>query len=131
MKLTKVDEIKNKKKTRLLGKLYFFEDGPTVYVAHKRLKDLALMGKRTLAEALRENCAAWGIEIETLMNMRRKGVDYVGVRVKDTGDLYLTPMRHYADFRLAKLRDGFRKTKHKQKFLPIRHFVKRDGKTVL
>lgn len=127
MKKSKTTFERIKKGSRIKGVVCTLDDGRQAFIAFKRNKDIATMGKRNLKEALETKSAAWGIEITLLQEMSRRGIEYIGVKVRDSGDLYLTSMRLYKDSKLAKLTNGRKVTKVHQRFLPLRYFSHRPG----
>ncbi len=76
-----------------------------------------------------EGEAAWAIDETTLYAMRARGATRVGVRVIDTGDLYVTDMKNFFDLSKAKVKDytGIGRGGSRQRYLPFQHFAISKG----
>jgi len=114
-----VKEVKNGR--RLYGRL-FNANGVLCYVAVRRHDEMFRAGRASLSEALRDGVASWAIDHDTLMDMKLLGVSFVGVRVRETNDLYLTRMEFFFDPALSKVMNYSRSGGALQRYLPVRCF---------
>ena len=62
-----------------------------MYLARRRLDDIWRDYPKSISEAVRDGSAAWGLDEEALFKIRSEKVDGVGVIVRETGDVFLTP----------------------------------------
>ncbi|MCV5262685.1 hypothetical protein OFC55_34005, partial [Escherichia coli] len=78
----------------------------------------------SISEAIARGEAAWAIDETTLYSVRARGCTRVGVRVEDTGDLFLTDIAHFFDLTRARIRDytGVGRGGSRQRYLPFQHF---------
>jgi hypothetical protein len=93
-----------------------------VYLAERKLDQIFRFGERNNSDALRKEIAAWAIDEETLTEMRLKGIRWVGVRVKQNADIYVTCIDNFFNRNLSKFLDYERRGGAQQRYLPIKHF---------
>lgn len=127
MELVIVKEEEVKRKRRLYGHLCTLSDGQIIYLARRKHAQVFRSGHATISSAMMVNEAAWAMDEVTLYNLRAKGVKVVGVRVTDTGDLYLTRLANFLDLKKAKMRDYSATGGARQRYLPMEHFVHKRG----
>lgn len=87
-------------------------------------------GEKTNSDALTKNVAGWAIEYDILLNLRRQGIETVGVYVKDTGDKYITDITNFLE-QNSKLIQPKNKNSGLRRFLPISFFSIQLGATKL
>ena len=93
-----------------------------VYVARKLHKDIIRSGEFSVSEAMRKNVACFGIDSETMQLCRIKGVSVIGVRLRDTGSLYLTAIENFYDPSNLKIKTPVSMGRVSQRFLPLDQF---------
>lgn len=126
-----VAETEVKKGRRLYGHICELDDGSKIYLARRRHAEIFRAGKSSISEAMTEGEASWAIDETTLYNLRAKSVKWIGVRVVDTKDMYITHMANYFDLKKAKVKDYEARGGTRQRYLPLRWFLFRRGETVL
>lgn len=112
----------HKKGKRTYGVFVWQDNGVNVYMALRKHSDIYTDGKAKVSVAMRANAAAWAIDYQTLMSARAKGMKYIVVRLKDTKDVYVTPIERYFDRSLTKTIDHSSRGGSLQKTLPLRAF---------
>lgn len=103
------------------------KNGQRIYMATRLFKDIHRCGHSSISEAMREQVAAWGIDNDTLYDMRNRGIKVVGIVVRDTGDIFLSSLDQYFDTDKAFVRNFERKGGSLQRYLPLQFFKKKDG----
>lgn len=126
-----VREIEIKKGRRLYGHVVELDDGQKLYLARRSHAQIFRAGKASISEAMSVEEASWAIDEITLYNMRAKGIKVIGVRVHDTGDLYLTHISNFFDLKRAKVKDYEARGGARQRYLPLQYFAFKRGATVL
>lgn len=116
-----------KKGRRLYGAYITMNDGRKAYLAYRRQGEIYMSGRGSLSRAMRDGVAAWAIDVETLREMRSRGVDVIGVRVRTNGDLYLTSIGNYYDVDRSGVINYSDKNGSLQRTLPLQYFRKREG----
>jgi hypothetical protein len=90
-------------KKRRYGAFCTQDDGSVIYVALRKFNDLYTSGKGgKISIALRAGEAYWAVDYSTLTLARLKGCKIIGVKLKDTGDLYLTRIENFFNGSLAR-----------------------------
>lgn len=118
-----------KKGRRLYGGVHTVKaSGRTCYLAYRRQGEIFRSGKPSISEAIREGVACWAIDDETLLEMRAKGVPFIGVLVRETGDLYMTRLETFWDKTKVKLLNYETRGGARQRYLPLQFFKVRYGK---
>ena len=119
-----VSEEPFKKGNRLHGHYVTCVDGTKVYLARRKHGQIFRSGYSSISEAMSEEEAAWMIDETHLFNARARGCKLIGVRVIDTGDLYVTELSNYFDLRKAKIRSYSEAGRggSRQRYLPLIHF---------
>lgn len=67
------------------------------YFARRRHKGIYRGREKSVSDALTKGVAGWAMDITVLAEMKRRGVKFVGVWLKDLGDTYVTPIESYYD----------------------------------
>ena len=111
-----------KKGRRLYGGIYQGEDGAKVYLAYRSRKEVFRAGEDCISDAVREGKAAWAIADATLLMLRARKIDFCGVRLKDTGDLWLTRTEHFFDRSKATVKNYTARGGALQRYLPMSYF---------
>ena len=88
------------------------------------------MGHSSLVEADAKGEACWGLDTDIIQYARVKGVGFIGVKTKDTGDIYLTRIEAF-DPRAGLLTVYLGKGSGGKRFLPLDKFAIRFGKLKL
>lgn len=70
---------------------------------------------------MRKEIAAWAIDEETLTELRLKGVEWVGVEVRNNGDRYITKLSNYMDSEKTRVPSAIN-SKVQRRYLPIKYF---------
>lgn len=122
-----VERIIHKRGRRTFGEIVRLEDGRTVYIARRRLKDIFRDGRSSINKANDEGVACWTFDIDTLTFARRHHAVAVGVRVRETDDLYLTPIETYTNPALGRIMKSVAGRRH----VPLAYFASRRGEIKL
>jgi hypothetical protein len=127
MRIVKEEEFRQGRK--LLGHLCALDDGRVIYLARRRHAHIFRSGKSSISGAMSEGEAAWAMDERTLFSLRARGIEVVGVRVTDTGDLYLARAKDFFDVKKAHLRDytGIGRGGSRQRYLGLQHFAFKRG----
>lgn len=121
-----------KKGRRLYGGLHIVvASGRRAYIAYRRQGEIFRSGEKSISDAVRKGVACWAIDQETLLEMRAKGVPFIGVLVKETQDLYLTKLDCFFDKDKAKFLNYTAKGGALQSYLPLQFFRVSYGKVRL
>jgi hypothetical protein len=117
-----------KKGRRLYGGIHTVTaTGNTFYLAYRRIKEIYRSGEKSISDAVRLGTACWAIDEATLLEMRAKGIKYIGVFVRDNGDTYLTSIDNYFDKTKAKILNYEKRGGSLQRFLPLIYFRVKHG----
>ena len=130
MKMRKNAKQLFRKGRKILGAVYELSDGRNVFLAWRKQSDIFKAGEKTNSEALVKHLAAWSIDYDILLNLRRTGINIVGVYVKDTNDFYITHISNFFNTR-SKLIQPKKSNGVLQRQLPIDFFALRLGETKL
>lgn len=80
---------------RIYGGVFRMPNGKEIYFAYRKMSEMFRSGEKFLSDAIALDKASWAIDNDTLLQLRREGVYYVGILVKDTGDTYVTTLGEY------------------------------------
>ena len=116
-----------KKGKRLYGAFLTFDTGWKVYLAYRKHADIYRGGKKTISEALRDDAAAWAIDVETIMEARARGVKVIGVLVRDTGDIYITRLSDILDPAKTRVLNYSKRGGSLQRYMPLCHWKMKRG----
>jgi hypothetical protein len=119
---------KLKKGKRLYGAIYELPDGRRCYLAYRRTDQVFRSGEKTISDAVRKGIAAWAIDDEDLYMLRAKGIRFVGVLVRGSGDKYMTTLDNFMDKTKAKILNFESRAGSLQRYLPLEHFRYRQGR---
>lgn len=126
-----VSESPLKRGRRLYGHLCTMDDGQVIYLARRKHREIFRSGHSLISEAMVESQAAWALDETTIYGLRAKRIEFVGVRVIDTGDLYVTKLAFYMDLKKAKVRDYSDNGGARQRYLPLQYFAYQRGLVAL
>jgi hypothetical protein len=131
MHIVKEEELRRGR--RVLGHLCTLDDGRVIYLARRQHRHIFRSGKASISGAMSEGEAAWAMDESTLYSLRARGIEVIGVRVTDTGDLYLTRLKDFFDHKKAHLRDytGIGRGGSRQRYLGLQHFALKRGRVEL
>jgi hypothetical protein len=119
-----------KKGRRLYGGIHtVVATGHCAYIAYRKLDEIFRHGEKNISDAIRLKKAAWAIDEETLLEMRAKGIDKIGVLVRETGDLYLTHLSYFFDRSKARILNYESRGGALQRYLPFEFFSVRRSVT--
>jgi hypothetical protein len=109
----------------LYGWILEMDDGKKVYLARRRWNQVFRSGKASISGAIADETASWAIDEDLLIKLRTKGVEFVGVKVIDKGEIYLTRLKTFFTPKTSKLRDytGVGKGGSRQRYVPFKHFT--------
>lgn len=82
---------------RLYGAFRTYADGTKVYLAYRKHSEIYRGGEASISDAIRAGKAAWALDDETVLAARARGCRFVGVMVRDTGDVYLARIEKWFD----------------------------------
>ena len=125
--MIKLKALPIKKGRRTLGSIYEVSGGRLVYLAARRVGDIYRAKERNIAEAIRKNVACWAVENDVIIQMQSRGVGYVGVLVRETGDRFLAPIAVFLNHTTVRImsvpgRGGI------QRCVGLHSFARRPGK---
>src|SRR3981081_3734233 len=127
-------EVRGSGKRRILyGWMCELDTGDKLYLARRKHREIYRSGKQSISGAMQEEIAAWAIDELLLVNLRAKKVKFIGVRVVDTGDFYLTKLEVFFNRKCFKLRDytGVARGGSRQRYVPLQHFLLKKGRVEL
>lgn len=110
------------------GVIYTWSDGRRFYLASRALKDIWHHGHPSISDAVRAGSAAWLFDDETVHELRLKGVNVVGVKVRDSGDIWITHLSFLLDRDKAPVVSARGLS---WRALPFSYFKRRAGKLKL
>jgi hypothetical protein len=113
---------KVKKGRRIYGGIYEMPDGRRVYLAYRSRKEIFRSGEDCISDAVREGKACWAIDDATLLMLRARKIEFCGVRMKETGDKWLTRTEHFFNRDLATIKNYTGRGGALQRYLPLQHF---------
>jgi len=114
---------KYKKGRRLYGGFYFDKArNIRVYLAYRWHREIYRCGESTVSDALRKKVACWAIDCETLQLAKIKGVQFVGVKLKDDDSLFLAPIEAFYDPKNIKILNYSNRGGSHQRYLPLSQF---------
>jgi hypothetical protein len=109
---------------RRKGVIYTADGNRKAFVTKRRLADIVRAGEKSISDAVRKGVGGWAMDEDTLFQLRAMGVRFVGVRVNETKDLYLTDIARFFNRNKATL-TRFGPT------LPLTQFRSRTGRVKL
>ncbi|WP_155801879.1 hypothetical protein [Magnetospirillum molischianum] len=108
-----------------------FDDGRKCYIAYRKQEEIFRHGCSSISEAIRDGKAAWAFDIDTILEMRAKGIKAMGVIVRETGDIWMTKIEWLTDSTKAKVLNYSARGGALQRYLPLRFFWRKRGKLIL
>ena len=127
-------EVRGSGKRKILyGWMAELDNGERLYIARRKHREIFRSGKQSISGAMQEEIAAWAIDELLLVNLRAKKVKFIGVRVIDKGDFYLTKLETFFDRAKYKLMDysGVGRGGSRQRYVPLQHFLLKKGRVEL
>jgi hypothetical protein len=127
-------EVRGSGKRKILyGWMAELDNGERLYTARRKHREIFRSGKQSISGAMQEEIAAWAIDELLLVNLRAKKVKFIGVRVVDTGSLYLTRLETFFDRTKYRVRDytGIGRGGSRQRYVPLQHFLLKKGRVEL
>lgn len=115
-----------RKGRRIYGHIYHFANRD-VYLAARKLDQIFRFGEKCNSDALRKDVAAWALDEETLSDLRVRKIVWVGVKVKQNNDIYITRIENFFDRHKTKFLNYERRGGAAQRYLPIKFFTHIPG----
>lgn len=113
----------HKKGKRLYGGFYINkEKGLRIYLAYRWHRQIFRSDENSTSEAMRKGVACWAFDCDTLQLAKIQGVQFVGVKLKDDGSLFLAPIEAFYDPENIKILNYSSKGGSHQRFLPLSKF---------
>lgn len=84
-----------KKGRTTLGAIYELSDGTKNFLSYQWREDMFKGKHRNISDAAAAGEAGWAIDTDLLRQVRRMGVKFIGVFVRDNADMYITPADTY------------------------------------
>jgi hypothetical protein len=113
---------------RIYGHIYHFANR-NVYLAARKLDQIFRFGEKCNSDALRKDLASWALDEETITELRLMKIVWVGVRVKQNNDIYITRLENFFDSKKTKFLNFERRGGAAQRYLPIKYFTHIPGAT--
>lgn len=109
---------------KLMGGIYDTPSGGKMFLSYQFRKDIYRNGEKSISAAHDKGVACWAIDYDTLLEMRRKGVETIGIYVRDEEMVYFTKRENFLDEDKCRIMNYDPKGGVLQKYLPLRHFAK-------
>ncbi|OCP22005.1 hypothetical protein BC361_25915 [Ensifer sp. LC54] len=106
---------------RIYGHIYHFANRD-VYLAARKIDQIFRFGEKNNSDAVRKDLAAWALDEETITNLRLQKIVWVGVRVKQNNDIYITRIENFFDRKKTKHLNYERRGGAAQRYLPLQYF---------
>jgi hypothetical protein len=106
---------------RIYGHIYHFANRD-VYLAARKLDQIFRFGEKNNSDAVRKEVAAWALDEETITELRLNKIVWVGIRVKQNDDIYITRIENFFDRKKTKYLNFERRGGAAQRYLPLVHF---------
>lgn len=111
---------------RIYGHIYHFANRD-VYLANRKLDQIFRFGEKSNSDAIRAEVAAWALDEETLTDLRIRKIVWVGVKVRNNNDVYITRIENFYDRKKTKFLNYERRGGAAQRYLPIKYFAHIPG----
>ncbi|TDW20520.1 hypothetical protein EV128_125150 [Rhizobium azibense] len=98
-----------------------------MYLAARKLDQIFRFGEKCNSDALRKETASWALDEETITELRLMKIVWVGVRVKQNNDIYVTRIENFMDRNKTKFLNFERRGGAAQRYLPIKYFTHIPG----
>lgn len=105
----------------MYGRIYHFANRD-IYLAYQKLEHIARYGEKCSSDAIRKEMAAWSIDEETLTEVRLKGIEWVGIEVKNNGDRYITRLSNFMDREKLLSPPTHIRSSVQRRYLPMKFF---------
>lgn len=114
-----------------VGEVLTLTNGQKMLVVNRTTKDIVKGGKdnKMISHAMGEDLAGWPVETLLLSRMKMRGINLLGVKVKEDKSFYVSRLKSWLDHSnvyLVRRRNG-----SVQRWLTFNHFVKKQGKMKL
>lgn len=111
------------KGSRHYGNIYALSDGTEIYIALRFERHFFRGGEKSISDAAASGKLEWALDDDTLRMLRKRGIETVGVRVKDTGDHYMTSIENFFNPLLVRFANYQARGGELQRYLNVRHFL--------
>lgn len=111
------------------GEIYRWEDGRSCFVIQRSRKDIYRGKNSFVSHAMEDGEAMWSVETMILSKVREHRIDFVAIKVREDGAVYLTPLERY--IREGRIVTHRRRNGSAQRSLPLQRFWKKDGRIKL
>ena len=112
---------------RQWGAIYASSKGEIFYLSYRKAGALFRGGEKSLSHAVRNNTAAWAFDYDLLLRLKGRGVRFIGVVCKDTGDSFMTELERYFTYGQ---RVYIPKDRCQQMYLGLEHYRSRSGRKI-
>lgn len=119
-----------KRKSRIIGAVYALSNGELAYLARRWRGEIFCGGEASISAAIAAGKESWAFDHDHLLELRMKGVKYVGVieRERD-GYIYLTTMDVCWDPARFAYKNFQSRGGALQHYISHKHFIKKAGST--
>lgn len=108
---------------KLHGGIYKTDSGKKLFISYQFRKDIYRNGEKSVSAAHDKGVACWAIDYDTLLEMRREGIETIGVYVRDEETIHLASRESFFDEVKCKIMNYEPKGGVLQKYLPLRYFA--------
>lgn len=112
--------------TRLYGAIVRLNSGKTMYLVLRKREDVFRSGEFNVNSAESKGVAHWAMDESTMLDIRAKKIDFLGVWEYESGDKYISPV---AAWDRAKPMNLETRGRMSQVHLPFSEFLIVQGKT--
>ena len=117
-----------KRGRRTYGGVYTLASGERIYLAYRRQGDIYRSKEKTISDAVRAGVAHWGLDVDHLIMAKTRGIRFVGVLDRATGDVFVTYTAFFFDRENTKTIDQTLHGGSVQRYLPLSYFRRSYGK---
>lgn len=127
--MTKLADIQSRLPFRIgrkkVGEILTHKNGEQIVLLNRSTKDVERgKGNVYISHGIADGIAAWPVETLVLSTMRLRGIRFVGIRVRETKDIYITTLRRFVDHSVVM---SYRKRNGSmQRSLPFQHWGRSD-----
>jgi hypothetical protein len=112
--------------TRLYGAILRMNDGKLMYLVLRKREDVFRSGEFNVNSAEAKGVAYWAMDESTMLDIRAKKIDYLGVWEYESGDKYISTVAAWDKAKPMSLETRGRMS---QVHLPFSEFLIVQGKT--